>query len=161
MLGSCQRVRGDEMRAFGQMRPHLRDHIGLDRAYIRHRGTGGQMRRDFGGDGPHDAHRYAEHHQIGALNGFGGAVADAVAKADLARRGAGLVAAGIARDFARQPAAFHCPEKRGSDQPQPDQSDPVIDLSHQLPPLNCRTAWTTRRQALSSPTVMRRQLGRL
>ena len=100
------------MRAFGQMRPHLRDHVGLDRAHIRHRGTGGQMRRDFGGDGPHDAHRYAEHHQIGALNGFGGAVTDAVAKADLARRRAGLVAAGIACDFARQPAAFHCPEKR-------------------------------------------------
>ena len=161
MLGPRQRVAGDKMHAIGQMRPDLRDHVGLDRTHIRHRGTRRKMRRDLGGHGAHDTHRHAEHHQIGARDSLGGTVADPVAEADLARRGAGLVAAGIAGDFARQTAALHRPEQRGGDQPQPDQGDPVIDLRHQLPPLNCRTAWTTRRQALSSPTVMRRQLGRL
>ena len=42
-----------------------------------------------------------------------------------------------------------------------DQGDAIIDHSHHLTPLNCATAWATRRHPASSPTVIRRQCGSL
>ena len=161
MFGPGERVAGDEMNALGQMRANLRDHIGLDRAYVCYGCTRCEMRRDLGGNCAHDAHRHAEHHQISARHGFGGTVANTVAQPDFTRRGAGFIAAGIAGHFTRQPAAFHRPVERRCDQPEPYQGNFFVNLRHQRPPLNWRTAWTTRRQALSSPTVMRRHCGRL
>ena len=57
--------------------------------------------------------------------------------------------AGVTRTFQR-------PENRRGDQAKPDQRNPLIRLAHVAPALNCPTACATRRQALSSPTVIRR-----
>ena len=165
LLGAGERVGGDEMHAFGDMRGHGIDHGALDRADIAHCGAGGEHGADFGGHGGHCAHGDAEHHQIGAFTGFGGAVADAVAKADVAGRLAGGLRAGIARHFARHARAFHRPEHRRGDEPEADQRHPVVDrgcrLGHSASPMNWPMAWATRRQLGSSPTVMRRQWGSL
>ncbi len=159
MLGPGKRVAGDEMDALGDMRRDGLDHRLLDGPDVRDRGTGLQMRADFGGDRPHRADRHRQDDKVRAFDCLGGGCEDLVAKTDLARGGAGFGAARMPRDRTGQPRLPHCMRHGGGDQPQPDQSDAAVDGLAHFCPLNCPMAWATRRQDASSPMVMRRLCG--
>ena len=123
-----------------QMGCHRLDHRLLDRAYVRHRGTGAQMRADFGGKGPHRPHRHRQHDQIGPLHGLRRRIRHTVNKADLKGSGAGFRRPGIAHNLARQPALTHRMGHGRRNQPQADQRDAVVDRGHYRCPLNCAMA---------------------
>ena len=159
MLGAGQRVAGDEVHALGQLRPHRRDHRGLDRAHVADRGAGRKVRRDLGGDRAHGAHRHAEDDEIGALDRRGGAVGD-LGEAEPRRLRPGLGGAGIAGDAHRRAGAADGVADRGGDQPEPDQRH--VPVAHQA---RTRTkapmAAATRAQPSASPTVIRSAAGSL
>ena len=113
---------------------------------------------DVGRKPLHRAHGHRQHHQVGAGDGLGRGGVDGVAQAQRQRLGPRLGGAGGAGDVVGQPRAPHRQRHRARDQAQPDQRHPAVKR-HQRRPLNCAMACTTRRQAGSSPTVMRRQPG--
>ena len=134
-------------------RPFDRSHVGQGRALFQRRG-------DFGGDIAHNADRNAENHKVSPRDGLGRGVANPVAQADLAGDVTGFGAAGMADNLGSHAGAADRMGDRSGDQSQPDQGNAGIWVLHQRAPLNTAMAWTTRRQALSSPTVMRRASGR-
>ncbi len=160
MLGSGERMAGYEADIARNMGGHRLDHRLLDRPDIGDRRPRFQMRRDRLGHRSHRADRNGEHDQIGALHRLGGRREDLVAKADLERGRARRLGLGVAGDAARQPVGLDRMAHRRGDQAKPDQRHAVIDRRAHRCALNWPTAWTTRRQEASSPTVMRRQLGR-
>ena len=158
VFGARQRVRWDEMYAVGQMRLDRRNDAQLGRADIAQHGTRFQRRRDFGHDAVHCTHRHAQYHQIGVAHCLGRGIADR-AKVEFAGSIAGLGRPRIAGDLAHTTRPPGGKRDGRCDQPQTDQSDAVVDHRHHACPLNCDTAWTTRRQEASSPTVIRRHCG--
>ena len=123
------------------------------------------MRRDLFGDLRHRADRHTEHDQIRARDGLGGGLIDGIDQPDFQRGVARLGRARVTDDLARQTLLAHRMGHRRSDQAEPDQRDPLVELAHlgtSIPPaLKTPIRCATRRQDGSSPTVMRRQLGRL
>ena len=140
VFSSRQRMTRHKGNTRRQMRCHRFDHRLPDRTHVRHRGTGGQMRADFGGNGPHRPYRDRQNDQIGPQHRLSRRIRHTVNKADLQCGGAGFRRPGIAHDFPRKPALAHCMGHGRRDQPQPDQRDAVIDRGHHRCPLNCATA---------------------
>ncbi len=163
VFGSGQGVAGHEMHALGNMRRDRLDHRPLDRPHIGNGCPRFQRRGNVARHLPHGPDRHAKHHQIGPRDRLGRRIANPVTQADLARDVAGFGRTGKPRHLARQPGAFHRMKHRPGNQPQPDQRHPVIDhLAHAAPtPLKRAMAEATRRQAISSPTVIRSAFGSL
>lgn len=164
MLGAGQRMAGNEMHAFRQMRRYRLHHGRLDRADIGDRRAGLQMRRDLRRDIGHGTHRHRQNHQICAFDRLGRRLADPIHKPDLQSHRPRLGRAGMADDLSRQTLFAHRQRHRAGDQPQPDQRDTLIDHAHAGAPAHVAMNWpmtcATRRHEASSPTVMRRQCGR-
>ena len=162
MFGTRHGVARNEMHALGDVRRDHLDHVFLDRSHIGDGRTGLEVRPDGFGHRPHGAQRHGKDGEVGIGDGRFGAVADGIAQTDLPRGLARGLGTGISGDMADQPAALHRPEHRGRDEAQSDQRDARVDrrLRHQRSPaLNNPMQWATRRQAGSSPTVMRKADG--
>ena len=170
MFGPGQRVAGDEVDAFGDVRADRVDDRLLDRTHVGQHRAGGEAGRDLACDVGHGADRHTQDDQIGVRDRLGGGVADPVHKADPAGGVAGFTASSMAHDFVRKAVLADRMGHRPGDEAQPDQRhaaertgrhagrsvpDPAARSTMKRP-----ITWATRRQDASSPTVMRRHSGR-
>ena len=120
------------------------------------------MRGDLGGQRPAGTDRHAENDEVGALNGFRGAVITLVDETELQRRIERLLGARAADDLLGETLAAHRVADRRANQADADQRHA---LEHRLahagrPPMKSASAETTARLSASVPMVTRRQSGR-
>ena len=161
MLGASQWVRRHKMHICGQNRPNTFDHVAFDRTHIGDRGTRLQMRCNLGCNLAHDANRDTQDDQIRVLHSFNRTITNRITKPDLAGGVAGFRRPCITSDMAHRPCPFARPKDGRRNKPKPDQGNPFVNHTHAAAFLNWVIAWTTRRHPASSPTVIRRQCGRL
>ena len=159
MFRPRKRMARHEMHALGQVGRDLGDDVALDRAHIRHRRAGFQMRRDLARDGTHHAHGHAQNHEIGVPDSLRRGVDHAVTQADLSRGFACLGRARGAHDLARKPRTAHRMRHGARDQAQTDQGDAIVNPCHRGP-RNSLSTPSTASLSCGRPTVMRRQWGR-
>ena len=170
MFGARHRVRADEMHALGDMGQNGLEHGFFHRAHVAHHRAFFEHGGDIGHHGAHRADGNGKHDEIGVLARGGGAIADLINEANFARRIAGGSRAGKAGNFACHARAAHGQRHRTRDQAEANQGDLGVDHglrggvfgrgAHEYCSKNCPATWATRRHAASSPTVIRRQLGR-
>src|SRR6516164_4081997 len=164
MFGAGDGVSRYEDRALGEHLKDLADHRGFDRADLGENGAAGEMRRDQFDGICRGADRYGDQHQFRVLRRFRRCVGDLIAKAELLGAGVHLRREVVAHDAPGKPADLGTAGDRGTDQPEPDNSDGVKQrfghwrLAPEAP-MNDFSASSTARFSSSVPMVMRRASG--
>jgi hypothetical protein len=151
---------GHEMHAGGDVRLHLAEDRGLDRADVADCRAGLQRARNLGGDRAAGADRNAQDDEIGAADGLGRGGGVAVAQTERARL---LQSGGASRldgDLVGEPLGARGTRDRRADQPDADERE-TADLSHHAAPARkSAKAETARRFASSVPIVIRSAFGK-
>ena len=164
MLGAGDRVRGHEVHARPQMRPHVLEHRAFDRAHVGDDRAGLNMGADLLRDLTALADRHACDDEVGARNGSRIARRHLIGDAELGDAPAGRVRARRGDDRTHRARGARRARDRRSDQAYPDQGETLehrFALGHDDRPRNSASAPTTSRFASSVPTVMRNAFGNL
>ena len=161
MLGAGNRMRRNEVHAFGQMRRHVPHDRALDRADVGDDRARLEMRRDFLRHRPAGADGNAENDEIGVINSLRVGLHHAIDDAEFFHARAGLRRMRGGDDLARQ----SCSRAARAIEP-PISPKPIsatfgkIGAAFTCAAMKSRRPSTTRRLASSVPMVMRSACGR-